>query len=53
MNDKFEKYNHELIDKLSKGMEESPASIMLTDLDGNIEYVNPKFRKLPDTLWKR
>lgn len=29
--------------KLSKGIEQSPASIEITDLNGIIEYVNPKF----------
>ncbi len=28
------------------GVEHSPASIVITDMDGNIEYVNPKFTKL-------
>jgi PAS domain S-box-containing protein len=32
--------------QLSKGVEQSPASIMLTNLDGDIEYVNQKFRKV-------
>jgi len=29
--------------KLSLAIEQSPASVMITDLDGNIEYVNPEF----------
>jgi PAS domain S-box-containing protein len=29
--------------KLSKGIEQSPASIVITDTQGIIEYVNPKF----------
>ena len=29
--------------KLSKAVEQNPASIVITDIDGNIEYVNPKF----------
>lgn len=28
---------------LSRAVEQSPASIVVTDLDANIEYVNPKF----------
>jgi PAS domain S-box-containing protein len=28
---------------LSAAVEQSPVSIVITDLDGNIEYVNPKF----------
>ncbi|MDP2722729.1 MAG: PAS domain S-box protein, partial [Bacteroidales bacterium] len=30
------------ISKLSHAVEQSPASIIVTDLEGNIEYVNPK-----------
>jgi PAS domain S-box-containing protein len=33
----------ELITKLSKGIEQSPVSVVITDLDGNIEFTNPKF----------
>jgi PAS domain S-box-containing protein len=29
--------------KLSKAVEQNPASIVITDIEGNIEYVNPKF----------
>jgi len=29
--------------KLSRAVEQNPASIVITDPDGNIEYVNPKF----------
>ena len=29
--------------KLSQAIEHSPVSIMITDLEGNIEYVNPEF----------
>jgi PAS domain S-box-containing protein len=29
--------------KLSRAVEQSPTSVMITDLNGNIEYVNPKF----------
>lgn len=31
---------------LSKATEQSPVSIMITDYNGNIEYVNPKFEEL-------
>ncbi|TWT80464.1 Cyclic di-GMP phosphodiesterase Gmr [Planctomycetes bacterium CA13] len=31
---------------LSVTVEQSPASVMITDLDGNIEYVNPMFTKV-------
>ena len=34
------------IRKLSLAIEQSPATVVLTDLDGNIEYVNPTFSKL-------
>ena len=29
--------------KLSQAVEQSPAAVMITDLDGALEYVNPKF----------
>jgi PAS domain S-box-containing protein len=29
--------------KLSKGIEQSPSTILITDLNGTIEYVNPQF----------
>ena len=32
--------------KLSAAVEQSPTSIIITDTDGNIEYVNPKFEKI-------
>jgi two-component system cell cycle sensor histidine kinase/response regulator CckA len=32
--------------KLSQAVEQSPASIIITDTEGNIEYVNPKFTLL-------
>lgn len=32
--------------KLSRAVEQNPASIVITDLKGNIEYVNPKFIEL-------
>lgn len=31
--------------QLTRAVEQSPASIVITDLDGKIEYVNPKFCK--------
>jgi len=34
------------IRKLSSAVEQSPASIVITDTDGNIEYVNSKFCEL-------
>ena len=32
--------------KLSQAIEQSPVSVMITDLDGNIEYVNPEFGRV-------
>lgn len=32
--------------KLSRAVEQSPASVIITDTAGNIEYVNPKFSQL-------
>lgn len=37
------KQAEEEILKLSKAVEQNPASIVITDIKGNIEYVNPKF----------
>lgn len=36
----------EHIVKLSRALEESPNSVVITDLAGTIEYVNPKFSEL-------
>lgn len=36
----------ERLNKISKAVEQSPAVVMITDRDANIEYVNPKFTKL-------
>ncbi len=32
--------------KLSRAVEQSPASVVITDVQGNIEYVNPKFEQV-------
>ena len=32
--------------KLTKGIEQSPATIVITDIDGNIEFVNPMFTEV-------
>ncbi|MDD5361426.1 MAG: PAS domain S-box protein [Ignavibacteria bacterium] len=37
------KESEEEIKKLSRAMEQSPALIIITDIKGNIEFVNPKF----------
>jgi len=34
------------IRKLSRAVEQSPASIVITDLQGNIEYANPRFTQV-------
>ncbi|TWJ19458.1 PAS domain S-box protein [Geobacter argillaceus] len=36
----------ESLRKLSRAVEQSPASIVITDVRGGIEYVNPKFTQL-------
>lgn len=38
-----QKQDQEKIVKLSKGIEQSSANIVITNLSGNIEYVNPAF----------
>ena len=40
------KRTEEKLLKLTQAIEESPVSIILTDLHGNIEYVNPKFSQI-------
>ena len=40
------KRSEEELRKLSRAVEQSPASIIITDLHGNIEYVNPKFTEV-------
>jgi PAS domain S-box-containing protein len=37
--------------KLSKAIEQSPVSIIITDTKGNIEYVNPKFTESTGYAW--
>ncbi|MGR3317670.1 MAG: ATP-binding response regulator [Candidatus Anammoxibacter sp.] len=36
----------EEIHKLSTAVEQSPSVVMITDVNGSVEYVNPKFTKL-------
>lgn len=38
-----QKQDQEQILKLSKGIEQSPAAVVITNIEGLIEYVNPKF----------
>ncbi|MEI6750002.1 MAG: PAS domain S-box protein [Bacteroidota bacterium] len=40
------KHVEEELRKLSRAVEQSPISIVITDIDGNIEYVNPKFTEI-------
>jgi len=38
--------SEERLHKLSRAVEQSPVCIVITDLKGNIEYINPKFTEL-------
>ncbi|MCF6269649.1 MAG: PAS domain S-box protein [Melioribacteraceae bacterium] len=38
--------------QLSRAVEQTPVSIVITDLDGNIEYVNPKFTEMTDISYE-
>lgn len=38
--------SEEQLRKLSRAVEQSPVSVMITDTKGNIEYLNPKFSQL-------
>lgn len=40
------KQNEESLTKLSKAVDQSPSVITITDLHGNIDYVNPKFTEI-------
>lgn len=40
------KQDQELILQLSSGIEQSPTSVVITDLDGNIQYTNPRFSEV-------
>jgi PAS domain S-box-containing protein len=37
---------HETLRKLSRAIEQSPATVVITDVQGKIQYVNPKFSQL-------
>lgn len=41
-----QKKANETIQKLSKSIEQSPSTVVITDVEGNIEYVNPKFTEI-------
>ncbi|MEJ2613390.1 MAG: PAS domain S-box protein, partial [Ignavibacteriaceae bacterium] len=40
------KKSEEQLRVLSRAVQQSPASVIITDLDGNIEYSNPKFQQV-------
>ncbi len=40
------KWAEEQLRKLSRAVEQSPATVVITDVQGNMEYVNPKFTQL-------
>jgi|GEM_PF-2090313 len=40
------KKKEELLRNLSRAVEQNPASVLITDTDGRIEYVNPKFEEI-------
>ena len=40
------KLSEERLRNLSRAVEQSPATVVITDLKGNIEYVNPKFSEV-------
>lgn len=40
------KQTEELVKKLSRAVEQSPVSIIITNKEGNIEYINPKVTEL-------
>jgi PAS domain S-box-containing protein len=46
------KIRNEKFRKLSEAVEQSSASILLTDIDGNIEYVNKKFQEITGYLFE-
>lgn len=40
------KQSEEMLRKLSTAVEQSPASVVITDLEGGIQYVNPRFTEV-------
>jgi PAS domain S-box-containing protein len=43
---KAAKIDHEQLLKLTAAVEQSPSIIVLTDIEGNVEYVNPRFTEV-------
>ncbi len=43
---------HKKLLQLSSAVENSPSTIVITDLDGHIEYVNPKFTEITGYLYE-
>ncbi|MFQ5661457.1 MAG: PAS domain S-box protein [Gammaproteobacteria bacterium] len=41
-----ERQSEDQLRKLSRAVEQSPSVVIITDINGNIEYVNPKFTHL-------
>ena len=48
----FMKKAEEQILKLSRAVEQSPVSVIITSVEGNIEYVNPKFERVTGYSFK-
>ncbi|MFA7361744.1 MAG: PAS domain S-box protein, partial [Candidatus Kapaibacterium sp.] len=46
------KKSEELVHRLSIGIEQSPVCIVITDFEGNIDYVNPKFSEITGYTFK-
>ena len=46
------KHAEDLAHKLSHAVEQSPGTIIITDIEGKIEYVNPKFTQLTGYTYK-
>ncbi|MFQ5956862.1 MAG: PAS domain-containing protein, partial [Candidatus Brocadiales bacterium] len=46
------KHTEESLRKLSQAVEQSPSMVVITDIKGNIEYVNPKFTQLTGYTFK-
>lgn len=47
-----EKENVQLVTKLFKAIENSPTIVVITDKDGSIEFVNPKFEEVTGYTFK-